>query len=162
MNIIRKLPADAWYPIRDPKHFYAAIRSDVELLQKHRAYVSLATIIVCCLDAIAAGPKKATRGTFEGFVKHNFPDLVKEIECECPGKKGAAILYDGFRNGFAHLRTPKPTFAIAEEHELEGRWAGHLEIPGTVPLLALNVDRLAREFLIVLERLEADEKNGRP
>ncbi|MGA3242622.1 MAG: hypothetical protein ABSG03_40795 [Bryobacteraceae bacterium] len=46
MNIVRKLPADTWYQIRSPKNFYSAMRSDVELLLKHRAYVSLATVIV--------------------------------------------------------------------------------------------------------------------
>jgi hypothetical protein len=108
---------------------------------------------VCCLDAIAAGPGAATRGKFAEFVTRNSPDLVTEIEGVCPGKKGAAVLYDGYRNGFAHLRAPKPTFAIAEEHELDGHWAGLLEVPGGVLVLALNVDRLAREFLILLKRL---------
>ncbi len=157
MKIVRKLPADTWYQIRSPKNFYSAMRSDVELLLKHRAYVSLTTIIVCCLEAIAAGAGEATRGNFAAFVARNFPDLVTEIEGACPGKEGTAVFCDGYRNGFAHLRAPKPKLAIAEEHELDGHWAGLLDVNG-VPILALNVDRLAREFMI-LERLEMAGKN---
>jgi hypothetical protein len=32
---------------------------------------------------------------------------------------GPFVLYEEFRNGFAHLRGPKPSCAIAESHELD-------------------------------------------
>jgi hypothetical protein len=153
---MRIIPADKFYRIRDPKNFYAAMRSDVGLLHEHRAYLSLTTVIVCCLDALAAGSGEATRGKFKAFVSRYFPGLVTDIENACPGREGAAILYDAFRNGFAHLRVPKPKFAIAEDRELDGEWAGLIEANGSGPLLALNVDRLAREFLALLDCLESD------
>jgi hypothetical protein len=150
----RKIPADKFYRIRDPKNFYAAMRSDIELLHKHRAYLSLTTVIFCCLDALAAGSGKASSGKFATFVSKHFPDLIVDIEQACHGKKGTAILYDSFRSGFAHLRGPKPAFAIAEDHELEGHWVRLVQTSESETLVALNVDRLTREFLKILGSLE--------
>jgi hypothetical protein len=90
--MVRKLPPDTFYRIREPQNFRAAMRSDVELLRSHRAYVSLTTVIVCCLDALAAGPGEATRGKFEKFVTAHFPELCKALEAARPGRKGAATL----------------------------------------------------------------------
>jgi hypothetical protein len=144
--MVLKLPADSFYSIRDPQNFLTAIRADVELLHSHHSYVSLTTIIMCCIDALAAGTGKATRGKFEAYVRQNFPQLCREIEAACGSHNGAGILYDNFRNGFAHLRGPKAAFAIAEDHELHGRWADRVEVNGH-KLVAINVDRLTTEFL---------------
>jgi hypothetical protein len=151
MNV-RRLPPETYYRIRDPKNFYSAMRSDVHLLLK--SYLSLTTVIVCCLDALAAGSGEATRPKFEAFVTRHLPDLCTDLEKARPGKKGAATLYDGFRNGFAHLRGPKREFAIAEDLELDGAWADQVEVDNVGSFVALNVDRLAREFLMLLDRLE--------
>src|SRR5262245_47778453 len=119
--MVVKLPAQDFYRVRDPKHFHHAMRHDVELLLSNRAYLSLTTVIVCSLDALAAGSGEATRGKFVHFVEKHFPDLCTELGKVCPGSKGGEILYSKFRNGFAHLRGPKSKFAIAEERELPGR-----------------------------------------
>jgi hypothetical protein len=150
----RKLPRATFYRVREPKNFHAAMRSDVRLLHSHRAYLSLTTVIVCCLDALAAGSGKATPGKFESFVETHFPALCSDLERSCPGRKGAVTLYDRFRNGFAHTRGPKREFAICEDHELDGQWADDIEVDGVGRYVALNVDRLAREFLVLLDKLE--------
>lgn len=54
-DMVRKLSPNAFYRIRDPGNFHAAVRIDVELLLSNQAYLSLTTVIVCCLDALAAG-----------------------------------------------------------------------------------------------------------
>jgi hypothetical protein len=148
-----KLPAETFYRIRTPRNFHAAMRSDVKLLTKHRAYLSLTTVVVCCLDALAAGSGKATRGKFKAFVTRRFPDLCGDLERAYPGR-GAETLYDAFRNGFVHMRVPKSRFAIAEDHELDGAFAGEIEVDGVGSFVALNVDRLAREFLALLDQLD--------
>jgi hypothetical protein len=150
----RKLPPETFYQIRDSKNFYAEMRADIELLRSNRRYVSLATVIVCCLDALAAGPGEATYGKFEKFVKTHFPDFCSALESLRPGRSGSRILYDDFRNGFAHLRGPKSKFAIAEDHELGGDWADLVEVDAVVQFVAINIDRLAQEFLKLLDQLE--------
>src|SRR6266567_7863506 len=126
--MVRKLSPEGFYQIRDPNNFHAAMCADVELLLSKRAYVSLTTVIMCCLDALAAGSGEATRGKFESFAGKHFPGLCTALESVCPGRKGGGILYDEFRNGFAHLRGPKSKFAIAEDHELSGDWADMVEV----------------------------------
>ena len=148
--MVRKLPQESLYRIRDPKNFHAAMRADVELLLSNRRYVTLTTAIVCCLDALAAGSGQATSGKFQSFVEKHFRGLCKDLEAVCPGRKGSRILYDEFRNGFAHLRGPKSGFAIAEDHELAGKWADKIEVDGVGRGVAINVDRLAHEFLKLL------------
>lgn len=152
----KKLPRETLYRIRDPKNFHAAMREDVELLRAHRAYMSLTTVIVCCLDALAAGSGGATRGKFEAFVTLYFPALCADLEGHCPGSKGAKTLYDAFRNGFSHTRGPKGKFAIAEDHEIDGAFAAEVEFNGDGSYVALNIDRLAQEFLMLLDQLEED------
>ncbi len=149
----RVLPKEDFYRIRAPEHFFAAMRADVRLLAKHRAYLALSTVIMCCLDALAAGSGEATRGKFTEFVKRHFPDLCRSLGAACPGKIGSELLYDSFRNGFTHLRRPKAEFAIAEDHELDGEWADKIRVEDAV-FVAINIDRLAREFLLLLDVLE--------
>lgn len=135
------------------------MRSDVKLLVEHRAYLSLTTIIVCCLDALAAGPGRATKPKFKRFVTSHFPELCADLERSCPGKTGAATLYEAFRNGFAHLRGPQSGFAIAEDHELGGAFADEFTVDGLGRFVGLNVDRLAREFVALLDQLEKSRPN---
>jgi hypothetical protein len=149
----RKLPTATYYRIREPKNFREAMRADVEVLVRHRRYLALMTVIVCCLDAIAAADGHASRGKFEKFVSRQFPEMCGSLEELRPSRGGAATLYDAFRNGFAHLRGPKPDFAIVEDHEIDGNWAARIEIDGVGEFVGLNVDRLAREFLTLLDRI---------
>src|SRR5262245_39208422 len=142
--MVRKLPPDTFYSIRDPNNFYRAMRDDVAFLHKHRKYLSLTTVLVCCLDALGAVSGEATRGKFASFVTQHFPQLCEAFEKCCPGKTGAATLYENFRNGFAHLRIPKGKFAIVEDHEVDGLWVDLFEIDGQGQFVGLNVDRLAR------------------
>ena len=145
-------PKDDMYHIRDPKNFLSAMRVDVELLWKNNRYIPLTTLIMCCLDALAADPGKATSKTFGRFVKKHFPDLCMLLDPDRPGLTGADILYKNFRNGFAHERGPKSKFVIAEDHEVEGQWAGRFPDLDGQPV-GINVDRLAEEFLKLLDRL---------
>src|SRR5947209_17261889 len=155
--MVRELSPECFYKIRDSKHFHAAMRADVELLLSKPgkpAYLSLTTVIMCCIDALAAGSGEAAKPKFERFVTKHFPDLCIELESVSPGRrKGGRILYEEFRNGFAHLRGPKSKFAIAEDRELGGVWADTVEVDAVGQFVAINIDRLAKEFLVVLDQL---------
>jgi hypothetical protein len=144
------------YHIRDPKHFHAAMHDDVKLLLESKRYLALTTVVMCCLDALAAGPGDAGSRTFETYVEKHFPDLCAPLNSVWPGRRGAYVLYDKFRNGFAHNRGPKASFVIVEDHEVEGEWAGRFPDLDGQPV-GINVDRLAKEFLALLDQLE-----GRP
>ena len=108
---------------------------------------------MCCLDALAADPGDAGRGKFGSFMERHFPELCTLLDSVCPGRRGTDVLYDKFRNGFAHNRGPKSNFVIVEDHEVEGHWAGRFPDLDGKPV-GINVDRLAKEFLKLLDQLE--------
>ena len=158
------------YRILDPKNFYNDMRKDVKLLREHKAHMSLTTVILCCLDALAAGSGKAEKPKFVRFVTRNFPDLCKRLKEVSPAKKevgpgkrkgalvkreGARVLYEEYRNGFVHRRAPNPKFGMKEEDELPGGYAEEADM-GTGLCVWLNVHRLSDEFLALVDRLEKD------
>lgn|ERR1700687_3170006 len=156
---MRKLQKASFYKVHDPKNIHAAMKKDVELLLSNRVYLSLSTVIMCCIDALAAGTGNATYGKFEKFVKQHFPDLCSALDQLCPKEKGSRVLYNQFRNGFAHLRAPKVDYAIAEDHELDGAWADRVEVDGVGQFVAINIDRLSRSFLQLLDTLDGTHSN---
>jgi hypothetical protein len=143
------------YRIRAPKNFCAAMRDDVQLLLQNKRYLAL-KVIMCCIDALTAGAGDADRGKFERFMERHFSDLCTLLDPVWPGRKGANVLYDKFRNGFAHSRGPKPNFLIAADHEVQGDWAGRFPDFDGQPV-GINVDRLAKEFLTLLDQLERSQ-----
>ena len=54
------------------------------------------------------------------------------------------------------MRVPKGKFAIVEDHELDGVFADKIEVDGGGSYVALNIDRLTKEFLMLLDQLEKD------
>jgi hypothetical protein len=112
-------------------------------------------VIMCCLDAFAAGEGEADPDKFATLVQNNFPELCNGLDGTVPNKKGAQVLYDKYRNGFVHLFSPKSDFAIGQDSELDGHFVGRFEVEGTGRIItALNVDRLIKEFLGFVNRLE--------
>jgi hypothetical protein len=134
------------YRIRAPENFYAAMRADVKLLLENKRYLALTTVIMCCLDALAADGGGAGRGKFGRLMKMHFPDLCMLLDPVCPGRKGTDVLYDKFRNGFAHTRGPKSNFVVAENHEVEGDWAGRFPDLDGKPV-GINVDPASERVL---------------
>jgi len=128
------------------------MRDDIKLLFSNKRYVSMTTLIVCCMDALAGYPGKADKRKFVSFVSTHFRDLDAELGALFPGKAGALTFYELFRNGFAHVRAPNGGCAIAEEWELPGQWAGKIDVGGVLRN-AVNVDRIAHQFLALVNRL---------
>ena len=91
------------------------------------------------------------------FVERHFPELCEDLQRLVPSKRGAETLYGKYRNGFGHLRTPKLGFAIAEDHEVGGRYADEIEMEGNGTFVGLNVDRLIKEFLVLLDQLQTKQ-----
>ena len=158
MKITKKIASNDIYKIKDSGNFYPTIRREVQVLYDNRCYTTCTVVIMCCLDAFAADKGEAGRSKFESFVQKNFLALCKCLDGTVPGKTGAEVLYHKYRNGFAHLFSPKSDFAIAQDSELDGRFVGRFEVEGTRRIIvALNVDRLIREFLELVNRLEQVE-----
>jgi hypothetical protein len=59
---------------------------------RNRAYLSLTTVIMCCIDGLAADPWNA--GKFEAYLRQNLAELCCELEIACANRNGAGILYE--------------------------------------------------------------------
>ena len=153
-TFVKKLPSTAYYGIRAPGNWYRDMRQDVELLRKHDRFSTCITVILSCLDALAAGTGIASSGKFERFVKQHLPALCADLDGTVTGKSGAHVLYDMFRNGFAHTRGPKSGFATGDNSELEGHWAGILDVEGKGRLVAINAILFIDAFLRLITDLE--------
>jgi hypothetical protein len=149
----KKISLPASYRIKAPEHFYAVMGRDVALLRDKGSFETCTTVILCCIDAIAAEPGDADPKKIGAFVKKHFPTLCAELDGAVPGMSGAEVLYKKYRNGFAHLRGPKSGFAIANDSELEGRYATNVEIMGRGTWVAINVDRFINDFIRVVADL---------
>lgn len=150
----KKISLPKAYSIKASEHFYSVMRSDVALLREKGSYETCMTVILCCIDALAAESGDANPNKFRAFVTKHFPTLCAELDGAVRGKSGAEVLYDKFRNGFAHLRGPKSGFAIANDSELEGRYAIEVEVNGNGECVAINVDRLINDFTQIVSALE--------
>jgi hypothetical protein len=148
------LPGKAHYSISDPNNYYRDMREDVELLRDHQRFPACLLVILSCLDALAAGKGEATSGKFKALAEREFPELCRRLDGLLRGKSGADVLYDSFRNGFVHLRGPKANFAIADNAESDGEWAGPLSVEGKGSYFAINIERVIEHFLALINRLE--------
>ena len=95
-------------------------------------------------------------GSLSALWKDTSPTFAHGWILSGPVAKGANVLYDKFRNGFAHNRGPKPNFVISEDQEVEGDWAGRFPDLDGQPV-GVNVDRLAKGFLTLLDQLERSQ-----
>jgi len=116
-------------------------------------YVAIACLIACYIDALAANGGNAGRGKFTAFLKKHFKPLCDRLASAVGGKRsGAEIFYEHFRDKMVHnYFTPNAKFALAEDHELHGQYAGELEIDGR-KLVAINIERLYREFVALARK----------
>jgi hypothetical protein len=155
--VVKILTPERHYKIRDPKNVYRAMHNDIKHLLTKRMFVSLSIVIFSCLDALAAGSGRADRTKFEPFVTNHFPELCAALKAASPGERtGAGILYDEFRNGFVHLGAPNAKFAIAETDEMGGDWADIAKREGVGQWVRIDIERLAREFLKLLDLFATD------
>src|SRR5437016_14374298 len=99
-------------------------------------------------------------GSLGALWKGTSPNSAHFWTPSAPGRKGTDILYDKFRNGFAHNRGPKSNFVIVQDHEVEGHWAGRFPDLDGKPV-GINVDRLAKELLKLLDQLEHGRRRER-
>src|SRR4030067_1847261 len=147
----KKIPIGAFFDIGKVENRLSTMRRDVELLRDNAAYTTCTTVILCYLDALAAGKGRATSGKFEAFVKQHFPELCADLGRATLGRRsGAKILYVEYRNWLAHLFGPKSGFAIAEDKELQGQYADEIELDGMGRFIAINADRFINDFLQLL------------
>ncbi len=143
----KNIPKSEFVNIGNLSTRYNTMIDDVSLLYQQGRFVSCTWLILSCLDTLASAAVSSNRGAFSRYVVDHFPVLDKELSAIQQNKSGGDLLYDRYRNGLAHAFGPKHGFALARNDELDGAFAGVVEVEELGPFIGLNVDRLATEFL---------------
>jgi len=147
-----KLPSSSYVPLQDPKVRYPAMARDLQLLHANKAFVSCAILILCFIDALAAGKGRATKGKFKRFVETNLRGLIAALEPLSPRKPAGMLLYDAYRNKLAHLFRLESGFLLCENPEICGDYAAEVQINGGARCIGINIDRLANDFIAWLQK----------
>lgn len=150
--MVVKLPKEAFFSTRDPANFYKGMLEDAQILWDAPSYTSCMTLLVCFIDALAAGGGGADKSKFRPFLEQHFGVLCQELEAAVPGKPGAITFYEEFRNGLAHMRGPRSGFALARNEETSGKYIEVFDVEGRGQYVGVNVDRLYSDFVAVVKK----------
>ena len=128
------------------------------LVALHRAkpspeWVAIACLIGCYIDALSARGRKTKREQYQNFLRAHFSQLCKGLGAAV-GKNadGAKAFWVFYRSGMAHTYfTPDTRFAIADDADLDGQYAGSLEVPGR-KMIGINIERLYRDFVALARK----------
>jgi len=149
---MKTIPYNAVYRTSIPGNRYSLMRNDVELLHRKGCFTSFTALVMCYIDALASPGAKSRRGRFEKFVEKNFAELCRGLNGHFPGNSGSHTLYERYRDGLVHGLGPKEGFALCTNDELDGAYSGEVEVAGIGRFTGINVDRLAKDFLSMVQR----------
>lgn len=143
---MKDIPKEHFMNLGDQPRVAATMAKAVRLMHGARIYTATMCLIASYIDAIAGGDK----GKYVRFLEVNFPELCKAL---AEGQKGGAVVfYEKFRNGVLHLNSPKLGYALLEDSEADGKYVADVRV-GTMEMRGVNVDRLAKEFVVLAESL---------
>jgi hypothetical protein len=153
----RRFAARDVYTVSVPKNRFGSMIRALKVLYsapRDRHDLAIACLIVCYMDAMAARGGEATRPKFLRFLRSNFKQLCTGLDGMEPKMDGAEVFYRFYRSEMVHTFFSRNTrYALAEDHELKGAYAGYVPVSGrSVPLIAINVDRLYRDFVALARR----------
>jgi hypothetical protein len=143
---MKKINKKDFLDLRNKKELIKEIKSSINLcyrgLKKKNHYVALLCLIVCGIDGLSA---KGEKSKYINALKKYFPDLCKEL--------GALEFYNKYRNGIVHEFSFKKGYAIAENHEVNGKYLGEITM-NNKKYIGLNMDRLTEDFLNYLKKTD--------
>jgi hypothetical protein len=138
---MKVITADHFMNLGDQPRVAATMAKAVRLMYEARIYTATMCLITSYIDAIAGGDK----AKYLKFLEEHFSQLCQQLG-------GAVVFYEKFRNGMLHLNSPKLGFALLEDREADGDYVADVRV-GTMAMRGINVDRLAKEFIALAERL---------
>lgn len=143
----KKIPLKKVMDLGNRQTLAKEARKSVNLCHRHGRYVAVLCLIACVIDAFADGNKK----NYLRLLEQHFPDLCKEL--------GAHAFYKMYRNGIVHNFRPKRGFALCEANEVGPRYIDEVIVRGkNKPLTGLNMDRFAKEFVRLCQKIIAENR----
>ncbi len=147
-----RISSDQYFDLTNPQKRYNAMAGAVQFLLERKHYVATLCLVACYFDEMSTAGRH-TASKYLEFLEQQFPDLCKEL--------GAQVFYSKFRCGLVHEFSPETGFALAEDRETRGAYTGRFEVEGREDtLIALNVERLANEFMALARKKAAEGGTG--
>jgi len=146
---MKKVPESKTANIAEKRLRLRMMRETVEHVQKHgELWIPLMHLAATFIDGLAQGKSGETRRAYLTYLKAHFPELCADL--------GAEAFYSYFRCASVHEFAIRPPFALWRESDMGVEYAETVEIDG-VEFTALNIDRLVRDFLSHLRKVEASQ-----
>ncbi len=141
-----KIPRSQFCDLSDRRALAATAEEVVWKCLEDGSYSAILCLVACYIDGLSGGKKEAYLET----LKREFPDLCAAMDAE--------IFYHKYRNGVVHEFSPKKGFAIEENHRLKGAYVAEVDVEpdGPKKLIALNIDRLAEDFIRYMKRIQTE------
>ncbi|HUK55750.1 MAG TPA: hypothetical protein VLY20_03745 [Nitrospiria bacterium] len=138
----KKVPKQEFVDLGDRRILADELKKSVEICHKDGRYVAVLCIIVCGIDAFAAGDKSFTahKRDYLKILEKHFPVLSKKL--------GAQKFYNTYRHGIVHHFHPMKGYNLSQDSDLNGEYVAELEIEGRQAAgVSINMDRLISDFI---------------
>ena len=145
-----KIPRSQFCDLSDHQALAATAQKVVQDCLKEKSFSPILCLVTCYIDALSGGK----RWLYLAALESDFPDLCAAMDAE--------VFYEKYRNGIVHEFSPKKGYAIAEDHELKGAYVAEVDIEPDGPknLIALNIERLAKDFIAYARRVRNQAQEG--
>ncbi len=145
-----KIPRSQFCDLSDHQALAATAEKVIQDCLKEKSFSAVLCLVACYIDGLSGGNK----WFFLATLKRDFPDLCAAMNAEA--------FYAKYRNGIVHAFTPKQGYAIAEDHEVRGAYLALVDIEpgGPKNLIALNIERLAKDFIAYTRRVRNQAQEG--
>ena len=145
-----KIPRSQFCDLSDHRALAATAEEVVQKCLDDGSFSAVLCLVACYIDALSGGK----RWLYLAALESDFPDLCAAMDAE--------VFYEKYRNGIVHEFSQKRGYAIAEEREMKGAYVDDADIEsgGPTKLIALNIERLAKDFITYARRVRNEAQEG--
>ena len=144
-----KIPPEQFYNLGDKRKLAKTAAEVVRSNHDDESYSAILCLVACYIDGLSTGEREDYLQT----LRDHFPALCSEL--------GAEVFYRAYRNGIVHNFSPKRGYGIARGSDLGERRAVSLTVGEALqPIIAVNIDKLADDFIAFAKSVAAQSQEG--
>lgn len=140
---MKKITKNQFMNLADSARVAATAEKAVNKLYAEKMYTSSIILVSAYIDWMAEGSEKR----YKKVLRDKFPKLCSEMSAD--------TFYDKIRCGMVHRSAPRSNYALIEEHESEGKYVNEISLEGQI-YIGLNIDRVIKDFLMVVRELKGN------
>jgi hypothetical protein len=156
MSMVQVDPKVVCY-ISDPREKRRQMRDAITAVRgsNHLGFV-MVHLVATFIDGLAAPDERAVKKTYTGYLKRYFPEWIRRI--------GEDDFYHKIRCKGVHEFEIQHPFGLANFRliGLDANALTDFAKVGDLPIIIINVERIAEDFLAHLDYLDTQEQKGKP